>query len=260
MRLVNIAHGDLIVLAAYRRADDDRHARAQSACSPSSSSCRSWRRSAMRCSAACSTARSATTCCRRCWSPSASRSSSRTGCWSCSPPTAAGSRPAPIEVASFQIGEGVWIGVLPLLQFVVAVAVIAGLQFAVLPHRARPRLPRHVGRSVGGAADGSRQPPHLRAGHGAVARGRRGRRRVPRGPHQFRSGDRAGPADLRLRGGDHRRPRQPVGHARRRHHPRRRRRRSARRSIRAGSCSPAISPSSSILAVRPEGLFPKVQG
>src|SRR5436309_10566 len=33
-----------------------------------------------------------------------------------------------IEVASFQIGEGVWIGVLPLLQFVVAVAVIAGLQ------------------------------------------------------------------------------------------------------------------------------------
>jgi branched-chain amino acid transport system permease protein len=33
-----------------------------------------------------------------------------------------------IEVASFQIAEGVWIGVLPLLQFVVAVAVIAGLQ------------------------------------------------------------------------------------------------------------------------------------
>src|SRR4051812_15380774 len=33
-----------------------------------------------------------------------------------------------IEVASFQIGEGVWIGVLPLLQFVVAISVIAGLQ------------------------------------------------------------------------------------------------------------------------------------
>ena len=33
-----------------------------------------------------------------------------------------------IEVASFQIGEGVWIGVLPLLQFVVAIAVIGGLQ------------------------------------------------------------------------------------------------------------------------------------
>lgn len=33
-----------------------------------------------------------------------------------------------IEVASFQLAEGVWIGVLPLLQFAVAVAVIAGLQ------------------------------------------------------------------------------------------------------------------------------------
>ena len=33
-----------------------------------------------------------------------------------------------IEVASFQVAEGVWVGVLPLLQFVVAVAVIAGLQ------------------------------------------------------------------------------------------------------------------------------------
>jgi branched-chain amino acid transport system permease protein len=33
-----------------------------------------------------------------------------------------------IEVASFPIAEGVFIGVLPLLQFVVAVAVIAGLQ------------------------------------------------------------------------------------------------------------------------------------
>jgi len=33
-----------------------------------------------------------------------------------------------IEVASFPLAEGVWIGVLPLLQFVVAVAVIAGLQ------------------------------------------------------------------------------------------------------------------------------------
>ncbi len=33
-----------------------------------------------------------------------------------------------IEVASFQVAEGVWIGVLPLLQFAVAVAVIAALQ------------------------------------------------------------------------------------------------------------------------------------
>src|SRR6201993_1840034 len=33
-----------------------------------------------------------------------------------------------IEVASFPLIEGVWVGVLPLLQFVAAVAVIAGLQ------------------------------------------------------------------------------------------------------------------------------------
>src|SRR5712691_1298995 len=33
-----------------------------------------------------------------------------------------------IEVSSFQLAEGVWIGVLPLLQFVVAVAVIGALQ------------------------------------------------------------------------------------------------------------------------------------
>jgi branched-chain amino acid transport system permease protein len=33
-----------------------------------------------------------------------------------------------IEVASFPLGEGIWIGVLPLIQFVAAVAVIGGLQ------------------------------------------------------------------------------------------------------------------------------------
>jgi branched-chain amino acid transport system permease protein len=33
-----------------------------------------------------------------------------------------------IEVTSFRVAEGVWIGALPLLQFVTAVAVIAGLQ------------------------------------------------------------------------------------------------------------------------------------
>src|SRR5262249_58882855 len=37
-------------------------------------------------------------------------------------------RAGEIEVASFQVTEGIWIGVLPLLQFVVAVAVIAALQ------------------------------------------------------------------------------------------------------------------------------------
>ena len=35
-----------------------------------------------------------------------------------------------------------------------AVAVIGGLQLAVLPHGARPRLPRHLRRPAGGAAHG----------------------------------------------------------------------------------------------------------
>src|SRR5215831_9191676 len=91
----------------------------------------------------------------------------------------------------------------------------------VLPHGARPRLSRDVGRSVGGAIDGPRQPPYLRARHGAFARRHRGGRRLHRRAHQLRSGDRTRAADLRFRGRHHRRPRQHVGYARRRYHPRR---------------------------------------
>src|SRR5439155_79829 len=45
-----------------------------------------------------------------------------------------------IEVASFPLFEGGWIGVLPLLQFVVAVAVIAGLLAFVLVLAVRPEV------------------------------------------------------------------------------------------------------------------------
>src|SRR5262244_2886758 len=91
----------------------------------------------------------------------------------------------------------------------------------LLPHGARPGLSGDVGRSVGGAIDGPRQPSYLRARHGAFARRHRGGRRLPRRAHQLRSGDRTRAPDLRLRGLHHRRPRQHVGHARGRHHPRR---------------------------------------
>src|SRR5262245_26591756 len=91
----------------------------------------------------------------------------------------------------------------------------------VLPHGARPRLSGDVGRSVGGAIDGPRQPSYLRARDGAFARRHRGCRRLPRRAHQLRSGDRARAADLRLRGRHHRRPGQHVGHARGRRNPRR---------------------------------------
>ena len=68
MRLVNIAHGDLIVLAAYLSLMVDADARHRSArprsllVVPADGA-----RSAMRCSADCSTAPSATICCRRYW-------------------------------------------------------------------------------------------------------------------------------------------------------------------------------------------------
>src|SRR5499427_7785530 len=91
----------------------------------------------------------------------------------------------------------------------------------VLPHGARPRVSRDVGRSVGGAIDGPRQPSYLRARHGAFACRHRGGGRLHRRAHQFRSGDRPRAADLRLRGRHHRRAREHVGHARGRHHPRR---------------------------------------
>ena len=69
--------------------------------------------------------------------------------------------------------------------------------------------------------------------------------------------DRPGAADLRLRGGDHRRPRPPLGHAGRRHHHRRRADRRRGDQSRNGRSSPAISPSWSSCCVRPRGLFPR---
>ena len=104
--------------------------------------------------------------------------------------------------------------------------------------------------------DGHRQPPHLRARHGARAWP------SPRSPRFFSAPaptsirHRAGAAALCLRGGDHRRARQPVGHARRRHGPRRRA--DGRRAINpewqilAGHLAFLV-----VLVVRPRGLFPR---
>ena len=72
------------------------------------------------------------------------------------------------------------IGVLPLLQFVVAVAVIGGLQFLFYRTALGRAFRATSDDQRGRAADGARQPPRLRARDGAVARGRRDRRRVPR--------------------------------------------------------------------------------
>ncbi len=50
-----------------------------------------------------------------------------------------------LEAATFSPLPGVGIGFLPLLQFIVAIAVIAGLAISVLQHGNWPRLPRHIG-------------------------------------------------------------------------------------------------------------------
>ena len=145
------------------------------------------------------------------------------------------------------------------IQFAAAVAVIGGLQLlfyrTALGRAFRATSDDRDDR----AADGHRQPPRLRARHGAVAGGRRGRRRVPRDPHQFRSGD--GPARLifafeaviigglgslwgTLAGGIVLGVAQAIG-----------------AQIDPGwQSSPAISSSSLVLAVRPQGLFPRMRG
>ena len=129
MRLVNIAHGDLIVLAAYvalvtvqalgvnplrvarhRRAGDGAD-RLRAAARPAQPHAR--RRSA---AAAARDLRPLDHHPER-------------AAWNCSPPTASSSTPAPIEIASIPVGGGLAVGVLPLIQFALAVAVIAGLQW-----------------------------------------------------------------------------------------------------------------------------------
>src|SRR6185503_7096399 len=85
------------------------------------------------------------------------------------------------------------------------------------PHRppvGGARLPRDLRRPGDGRADGHRQPAALRPRDGAVARHRRGGRRLPGHPDHVQVQERARPAALRLRGRDHRRARVAVGHAR----------------------------------------------
>ncbi len=93
-----------------------------------------------------------------------------------------------IEVATFHVLHGICVGALPLLQFVVAVAVIAALQF-VFYRTALGRAFRATADDPAVAQLMGLDTRHVFAhGHGAVARGGGDRRRVPRGARQFRSG------------------------------------------------------------------------
>ena len=127
----------------------------------------------------------------------------------------------PIEIMTYQISSGIWVGLLPLIQFLVAVAVIAGLQ--ILFYRTA------LGRAFRATSDDQSvaqlmglDTRHVFAMAMALSLAVVAIAGVFLAVRsQFRPRHRPGAADLRLRSGDHRRPRQHVGHADRRHHPRR---------------------------------------
>ena len=163
-----------------------------------------------------------------------------------------------IEVATFRLFEGVYVGILPLLQFAVAIAVIAALQFVfyltALGRAFRvtadsPPIAQLMGldnRHVFALAMALSLAVVAIAGVFLAIRA------------DFDPSIWVGGADLRLRSGDHRRPRQPVGNVCRRHRARRRASdRCAHQSGRytlAGHIAFLV-----ILAVRPEGLFPRIR-
>ena len=96
-----------------------------------------------------------------------------------------------LETASIALPGGITIGVFPLIIFLVAVAIIGGLQLIFFRTDLGRAFRADFRRSGNGRAHGHRQPPSLRPRHGDRDGGHRLRRRVPGGPHQFRSVDRA---------------------------------------------------------------------
>ena len=142
-------------------------------------------------------------------------------------------------------------GWFPLITLLVAIVVLTGLQIFIGRTRRGRAFRATADDQATAALMGIDDRAPLRAGHGAVARHRGHRRRLPRRPHR-RSRPAAGPtAALRVRGGDHRRPGLAVGHARRRRHARRGADASAPSSRPAGASSPATWSFSPVLLVRP---------
>ena len=127
-----------------------------------------------------------------------------------------------LETASLPLGGGIAIGTMPLLTLATAVLVIVALN--QLFYRTA------LGRAFRAVSDDpsiaqlmgidNRKLFAIAMGIALAVAALAGA--LPRHPRQFRSDHRPGAADLRLRGGDHRRARQPVGHARRRHRHRHR--------------------------------------
>ncbi len=121
-------------------------------------------------------------------------------------PAPVGRRPG--DRVAKPVGGGLAIGVLPLATFVTAVLVIVGLNAAFLRDAARPPFRAVSDDPATAQLMGIDPRTSLRPSPGRSRS--RPSRRVPRHPGQFRSDHRAGAADLRLRGRDHRRARQPC--------------------------------------------------
>ncbi len=163
-----------------------------------------------------------------------------------------------IEIASFPLCRASRSACCRCCSSLAAVAVIAGLQFVSIAPRSgapsgRPPTIRRWRNSWGSTIATSSPSPW------------RCRSRWSRSPAccspcaPISIPHRAGAADLRLRGGHHRRARQPVGNAAGRHPAGRRP--GDRRPSRSGLADLAGHlVFLLVLAVRPEGLFPKVRG
>ena len=160
-----------------------------------------------------------------------------------------------IETASLPLFNGLAIGVMPLMTFLAAVGVIVALN-QLFYRTALGRAFRAVSDDpVTARLMGIDDKQLFAIAMGVALVVCTIAALVSRPARQFRSDDRAGAADLRLRGGHHRRPRQSVGHAGGRRHPRASRRRSAPRSIPNGNCWRAISPFSSSSPPRRAACF-----
>ena len=87
-----------------------------------------------------------------------------------------------IETTSLPLGAGLAVGLVPLLTFAAAILVISRPQRGLLSHVAGPRFPRRFGRSGHSAVDGHRQSPPVRHCHRPRARHRSHRRTLSRVP------------------------------------------------------------------------------
>jgi len=125
-----------------------------------------------------------------------------------------------LETASVRIGDQLAIGLMPATVFVVAVVVIAALELLLYW--------TDLGRAFRATADDSDTARlygvnnrYIYAMATAIALSVMSIAGVLFGiSYHFRSDDRSGPAPLRIRGGDYRRPGQPVGNVGRRCHSR----------------------------------------